>query len=167
MSHRPDIAAQLAEGEELVWQGHPKPGRKSSGQAKITGAVLSLASLVLFAGAVALALFKGHLPVWTLTAYLIVATAAFLAFVALRVTVLATRQARARDARTSYGITDRRALTLSGRYAAELPLAAEMGAEIIGDRLIITSGADSLRFDRLDDAPAARDMLMRQIEGGS
>lgn len=165
MSNRPDIATRLVEEEDLLWQGHPTPGRKTSRQALTRALLLGLLSLVLFLAAMALALFKGNLQVWLLTSYGLIATAAFLTYLALRMTLLDTRRARARDARTSYGITTSRALTLSGPYAAELALEPAMRTEIEGDRLTIFSGADSLRFDRLDDAPTARDILLRQIGG--
>ncbi len=167
MSKRPDITERLEAGEVLVWQGHPKPGRRAPPRVVGYAALLVFGSFALLLMAGWVELFQTPSPAWRLMVYLLVASASFLTYFALRITVLKTRRDRARDARTAYAITDRRALTLSGPYAAELPLGPDMRADLTGDRLIIQSGADTLRFDRLTDAPAAHDILMRQIQGGS
>ncbi len=167
MSKRPDIAARLEAGETLVWQGHPKPGRRAPLRVVGYAALLAFGSFALLLVAGWVELFQAPSPAWRLTIYLLIASAAFLTYFALRITVLKTRRDRARDAHTAYAITDRRALTLSGPYAAELPVGSDTTADLTGDRLIIQSGADSLRFDRLTDAAAAQDILMRQIQGGS
>jgi len=165
MTARPDIAAQLAEGETLLWQGHPTPGRRVPLRASIAGIVFFAAAigLVLLAGWVEI--YHGHELAWRLAVYLMVTTAAFCTYLGLRLTVLDRRRARARDARTAYAITDRRALVLAGPYRADVALGPGVTVDHSGDTLVIGGSDSGVRFDRLDDAGAARDILMARTGG--
>jgi len=165
MSARPDIAATLDADETLLWQGHPKPGRTTSLRASALGASLYLATLALAVLAWWLEIFHGHVVAWRLVVYLLVAAAALCTYLALRLTLLDRRRARARDARTAYAITDRRALIVAGPYRAEVALGPEVTAKVSGAALEIEDAAARLRFERLDDAAAARDILMAATGG--
>jgi len=163
MSPRPDITAALDAGETLLWQGAPRPGRPTPARRQAIAAGLYALSLALTAGAWYLAVFRLHSAEIQLLAYALVAAAAFATFAGLRVSALATRRARARDARTAYAITDRRALTLSGPYRAEVRLAPGLRIARDGQRLDITGDKGTLSFDRLADADAAHDILLARI----
>ena len=52
MSPRPDIATILAEGERLLWQGHPKRGRPISARANLMGTLLYVGTGLLLLGAI-------------------------------------------------------------------------------------------------------------------
>lgn len=165
MRGRPDIAAALGPGETLLWQGAPKPGRPAPIRARTVAALLYAGTTALAAFAWYLEIFWGHVPAFHLAVFGVIGAAAFLTWLGLRLTVLNSRRARARDARTAYGISDRRALTLAGPYTAALPIGPDLGVEAQGGTLILTGPEGRLCFERLDDAAAARDILMRQIEG--
>ena len=165
MTVRPDITTELAEGEDLLWQGHPKPGRPISRRATFAGVLLYTATILLLLFAWWLEIYKGHLPGVRLAVYGVIGTAAFLTFVGLRVTLLDRRRARARDARTAYAITDRRVLALAGPYRAEVALGAGLRAEVKAGGLTVDGPQTRLRLDRLRDAKAARDILLAQIGG--
>lgn len=169
MSARPEISTALNEGETLLWQGHPKPGRQTPFRASLFANLLYGVTMILGLIAWYLGVYQMHSPATKLIIYGLIATGTFATYWALKITWLNRRRARSRDARTAYAITDQRALTLAGPYAAEVPLAAGAGAEIvkIGKRgtlaqLVITGEKGTLTFDRLDDAGAARDILMAQ-----
>jgi len=165
MSPRPDIATALDPGETLLWQGHPKKGRPMTSRAGTTGALLFLGAVVLLLLAGFLEIRFGYQPAVHLSIYGIIGTAAFLTYLGLHVTLLRRRRARARDARTAYGITNRRIVVRAGPYTADLPLGPEVRAEVAGGGLDITAPGTTLRLDRLDDADAAREILMAQIGG--
>jgi hypothetical protein len=165
MSERPDITAELAAGETLLWQGHPKPGRPISPRANIIGALLYAATAALMLFAWWLAIYWGHLPAVRLAVYGVIGTAAFSTFVGLRLTLLDRRRARARDRRTAYGITDRRVLVLAGPYRSEVALAPGVRAEVKAGGINIEAPETKLRLDRLSDAKAAREIIMGQIGG--
>lgn len=167
MTQRPDIAAALTEGEQLLWQGHPKPGRPISRRANLIGTLLYAVSMALLLFAWWLAIYWGHVPAFRLSVYGVIGTAAFLTFVGLRVTVLDRRRARARDARTAYAITNRRALALTGPYTAEVALGPGVKAVVKAGGLNVEAPGAGLRFDRLRDAKAARDILVAAIGSGA
>lgn len=175
MSARPDIDTLLQPGETLLWQGHPMRGRPTAGRANL---LASLAYVLTFAcGLTAwyFGIYRFYEPGTKLIVYALIATAAFATYWGLRITWLATRRARARDARTAYAITDRRALTLAGPYDAEVALGPTVTVtlrEIPRSRgklsqLVITGDKGALTFDRLADAAAARDTLMAQIRSAT
>lgn len=165
MSLRPDISAALGPGETLLWQGAPKPGRPAPRRDSLIAALLYLAAAAVLVFAWYLEIFWGHVPALHLAVFGLIGTAAFFTWLGLRLTVLNSRRARARDARTAFGITDRRAIVLIGPHTAALDLGPGMTAEATGDTLTISGPEGRLRFERLDDAGAARDTLTRQIEG--
>ncbi|GGD37636.1 hypothetical protein [Sinisalibacter lacisalsi] len=165
MSGRPDPGAALEPGEALVWQGYPKPGRRAPARANLLGAALYVAALLLTVFAGWLEIYWGHVPQWRLVVYLLVSTAAFCTYLGLRFTLLDRRRARARDARTAYAITDRRALVLAGPYRAEVRLAPGVTVQTRGDTLLVEGPQARLAFERLDDAEMARDTLLARIEG--
>lgn len=165
MSPRPDITAVLAEGERLLWQGHPKPGRPISRRANLIGALLYAATIALLVFAWWLGIYKAHIPWVRLSIYGVIGTAAFLTFAGLRVTLLDRRRARARDARTAYAITDRRVIALAGPYSAEIPLAPGLGATVRAGGLDVEGAGARLRLDRLDDPKAARAILVAELGG--
>ncbi|PIE08189.1 MAG: hypothetical protein CSA74_03130 [Rhodobacterales bacterium] len=159
----PDLAAILAEGERILWQGQPKPGRPISPRATLTSVLLYLAAFVLFAFAWWLELFKGHLPGVRLAIYGIIGSAAFCTYMGLRLTLLDRRRARARDAATRYAITDRRVLVLAGPYRAEVPLTDDVQTEQDGDTVTVSAPGTRIRLERLDDAKAAHGILLSRI----
>lgn len=163
MTTRPDITLSLAEGEQLLWQGHPKPGRPISARANLIGALLYALAIGLLLFAWWLEIYKGHLQGVRLSIYGIIGTAAFLTFVGLRVTVLDRRRARARDARTAYGITNRRVLVLAGPYTAEVSLGPEVRAKVKAGGVNVEGPEARIRLDRLSDAKAAHEILMAEI----
>ena len=163
MSERPDITAALAEGEKLLWQGHPKPGRPISHRASLIGVLFYTATIALLLFAWWLEIYKGHLPGVRLSLYGLIGTAAFFAFVGLRITLLDRRRARARDARTAYGITDRRVLALAGPYTAEVALGPGVRAVIKAGGVNVEGQGAKIRLDRLKDAKAAHDILVAEI----
>ena len=165
MSARPDIASALDAGETLLWQGHPRPGRSVAPGARRRGALLLLATPVLLVAAGWIAIAEPHALLLRLVVYLLITTAALATYFALRVTVLDRRRARAHDARSAYAITDRRALAVAGPYRAAVPLGAGVRVKVSGDRLDISGPDGHVRFERLDDAGAARDILMARIGG--
>ncbi|HCQ64893.1 MAG TPA: hypothetical protein DIU07_06875 [Rhodobacteraceae bacterium] len=165
MSERPDITAALAEGEQLRWQGHPKPGRPVSHRASLIGVLFYSGTIALLLFAWWLEIYKGHLPGVRLSIYGVIGTAAFLAFVGLRVTLLDRRRARARDARTAYAITDRRVLALAGPYTAEVSLGPGVRAELKAGGVNVEGPGAKIRLDRLKDAKAAQGILLAEIGG--
>ncbi|GKY86300.1 hypothetical protein [Sinisalibacter aestuarii] len=167
MSARPDIAAQLAPGEALLWSGHPRPGRRVPLKATAFAAALFTATLLLAVLSWYVAIFRGHLPGSRPLVLGILTLAALFTYAGLRLTVLDRRRARARDGRTAYGITPRRALALTGPYLTELALRPGVAVSLRGGTVIVSDEDATLRFERLDDGAAARDILIRQIEGGA
>ncbi len=163
MTKRPDIAAALDEGEQLLWQGHPKPGRPISHRANLIAVLFYTGTIALLLFAWWLEIYWGHIPAFRLSVYGVIGTAAFFTFVGLRVTVLDRRRARARDARTAYAITDRRVLALAGPYTAEVRLGPEVRAEVKAGGVNVDGGDTKLRLDRLQDAKAAHDILVAEI----
>lgn len=163
MSERPDIAATLAEGERLLWQGHPKPGRPTSARSALLGILFYSATTALMLFAWWLEIYKGHLPGVRLAIYGVIGTAAFFTFIGLRVTLLDRRRARARDARTSYAITDRRVLALAGPYTAEIDLGPDVRAEVKAGGVNVEAPEAKIRLDRLADPKAAHDILVAEI----
>ena len=163
MTERPDIAAALAEGEELLWQGHPKPGRPVSSRANLIGVVLYSGTIVLLLFAWWLEIYWGYVPAFRLAVYGVIGTAAFLTFIGLRVTLLDRRRARARDKRTAYAITDRRVLALAGPYTAEVALGPEVRVDLKAGGVNVEGPDAKVRLDRLADAKAAQDILLAQI----
>ena len=163
MSRRPDINAALAPGEALLWQGAPKPGRPTPARANLIAALLYALTIGLAGAAWYVEVFRLSGPGTHLAAYGLVGSAAFATYMGLRISVLDRRRARARDARTAHAITDRRALTLSGPYKAELVLGPGLRAELAGGTLTLTGPDGRLRFERLADADAARAILLNQI----
>lgn len=163
MSGRPELTASLSEGETLLWQGHPRPGRQVSFRANLLGVMFYAATIALALFAWWLEIYWGHVPLWRLAVYFVVAVSAFSFYLGLRVTLLDRRRARARDARTAYAITDRRALVVAGPYKADIALDPGVSAEVRGDTLLIEGEAAKLRFERLDDAAKARDTLLARI----
>ncbi len=167
MSARPDIAAVLDADEALLWRGHPSAGRRSTAKATALGALFYVATIAFVILGWWVEIFRGHVPVWHLVVYAVIAAAAFTAYLGLRVTLLDRRRARARDARTAYAITDRRALAIAGPYRSEVRLGPEVTADLSGDLLLIDGPAAHLRFERLDDAARARDILNARIRGNA
>ncbi len=165
MSGRPDISTALEEGEVLLWQGHPKRGRPISRRASLIGVLFYTGTIALLLFAWWLEIYKGHLPGVRLFLYGVIGTAAFFTFVGLRITLLDRRRARARDARTVYGITNRRVLALAGPYAAEVPLRPGVRAEIKAGGVNVEGSGAKIRLDRLKDAKAAHDILVAEIGG--
>lgn len=160
MSTRPDITAVLDDGERLLWQGHPRPGRPISRRAGLIGVLLYAATIALLVFAWYLGIYWDHVAGARLAIYGVIGTAAFLTFLGLRVTLLDRRRARARDARTAYGITDRRVIALAGPYKAEVPRGPGLRADLKAGGLDIEGVGARLRFDRLADPKAARDILV-------
>lgn len=167
MSDRPEIAAALAPGETLLWQGFPQPGRRIPVRAAVFASIFFTATLLLLIFAWYLAIFKAAEPGIRLIVYGLIGTAAFLTYLGLRLSLLDRRRARARDARTAYGVTTHRALVLAGPYTAEVALTPGAVVRRSGDSVTIEGKTNAVRFERLDDAPAARDILIAQIEGGT
>lgn len=167
MSPRPDISSVLEPGEELLWTGHPLPGRRVPARAGILAALAFAATLLVVAAAWYLALFRGHIPAWNRAVFGLVTLAALLSYVGLRVTILDRRRARARDRRTAYAITSRRAVAVTGPYTAEVPLGPGARLSHADDTVTIASQTGSVRFERLDDAASARAILEARIEGTS
>jgi hypothetical protein len=165
MSDRPDIAAALEPGETLLWRGFPQPGRRIPVRATVFAAIYAAATLILLLFAWYLEVWWGHVPQWHLMVFGLIGTAAFFAFLALRVSLLDRRRARARDRRTAYGITDRRALALAGPYRSEVRLVPGVTVKRFADSVTVEGETARLRFERLDDAGAARNILASQIEG--
>lgn len=165
MSARPDITSALAADETVLWQGHPRPGRPVSLRANLFGVLSYLATIALALFAWWLEIYWGHEAHWRLAVYFVVASSAFFFYLGLRVTLLDRRRLRARDARTRYAITDRRALVLAGPYTAEVDLAPVVTATVRGDTLIIEGADATLRFERLDEAAEARDILLARTGG--
>lgn len=163
MSDRPDIAAALAPGEQLLWQGAPKRGRPTPLRATLIASLLYLATLILLLVAWYVEVFHGQNAEMHLVSYGLVGSAAFATFLGLRLSLLDRRRARARDARTAYGITDKRALALAGPYESAVPLTPGLTAEAKGSTLTITGPGGQLRFERLTDAAEARKILLQQI----
>lgn len=167
MSNRPDIPAALAPGETLRWQGFPQPGRRIPVRAAVFASIFFMATVLLLVFAWYLAIFKQTVPGIHLVVYGLIGSAAFLTYLGLRLSLLDRRRARARDARTAYGVTDRRALVRAGPYTAEVALTPGVVVRRSGDSLTIEGKTSAVRFERLNDAPAARDILIAQIEGGT
>ncbi len=167
MTERPDIQADLAEGETLLWQGHPKPGRPVSRRANLTAVLLYSATIAFLLFSWWLEIYKGHLPGVRLVIYGLIGTAAFTTFIGLRVTLLDRRRARARDARTAYAITDRRVLARAGPYMAEVGLGPGVRAEIRMGGVNVVGPEARLRLDRIADPKTAHDILVAEIEGTS
>lgn len=159
MSPRPDIATALDREEHLLWQGHPKPGRPISARANLMGLLFYLATVALLLSAWWLEIYKGHLPGVRLAIYGLIGTAAFFTFVGLRVTLLDRRRARARDARTAYGITERRVIVLAGPYRTEIARTPEMTTSLRGNGIDIAGPDGKIRLDRLADAKSALAIL--------
>lgn len=167
MTTRPDIAADLEPGEKLLWQGHPEPGRRIPLRATITAAVFFIVTVVLLAVAWYFAIRHGSSTQTRLVAYGLIGSAAFFTFLGLRVSLLDLRRARARDRRTAYAITDRRALLVAGPYNSEVRLIPGVAVKRFDDSVTIEGETARIRFERLDAAAAARDILIAQIEGGT
>ncbi|MEZ5721699.1 MAG: hypothetical protein R3D59_08530 [Paracoccaceae bacterium] len=165
MSDRPDIASRLHEGENLLWQGHPKPGRRISTRAGAIGALFYAAAMALLLFAWWLEIYWGHVPTWHLAVYGVIGTAAFCTFVGLRITLLDRRRARSRDARTAYAITDRRVLALFGPYITEIALGPEVHTELAGGGVNVEKGGASIRFERLSDAKSVHGILLDALGG--
>lgn len=165
MSDRPDIAAALAPGETLLWQGHPQPGRRVPVRATLIATALYAGTAVLLVIAWYLAIYRGDAPQTRLVAFGLIGTAAFLTYLGLRITLLDQRRTRARDSRTAYAVTDRRVLMLAGPYRAEVALGPGVSVSRSGDALTIIGPEARLRFERLDDAAHARDILLARMEG--
>jgi len=165
MTERPDITKALAEGERLLWQGHPKPRRPISRRANLIGTLLYAGTIALLVFAWWLEIYWGHVPAFRLSVYGVIGTAAFLTFMGLRVTLLDRRRARARDARTAYAISDRRVLALAGPYTTEVKLGPGVKAVVKSGGLNVEGPEAKLRLDRLQDAKAARDILLAEIGG--
>lgn len=167
MSKRPDISEALEADETLLWSGYPKPGRPVSGRALLLSMIFSATTIVLLAFGWWLEIFWGHVPVWRITVYFVIATAAFSTYLALRVTLLDRRRARSRDACTAYAITDRRVLMRAGPYTSELKLGPAITARASGSTLVIEGPEARLQFERLDDAAEARDIVQARIGGAA
>lgn len=165
MSARPDVAAVLEPGETILWQGQPEPGRRLPVRATAFAGLSFAATLFLLMFAWYLEIWWGHVPHWHLAVIGVIGTAAFFTFLALRISLLDRRRARARDAHTAYAITNRRALMLAGPYRDEVPLMPGVTVNRTGDSVTILGKQARLRFERLDDARAARDILCARIEG--
>jgi len=165
MSARPEVAAALGAGETLLWQGQPEPGRRLPVRATAFAGLCFAATLLLLVLAWYLEIWWGHVARWHLAVFGVIGTAAFFTFLALRISLLDRRRARARDAHTAYAITNRRALVLAGPYRAEVPLGPGVGVSQTGDSVTILGSGQKLRFERLDDARTAQGILITQIEG--
>lgn len=166
MTTRPDIAAELEPGEKLLWQGHPEPGRRIPLRATITASAFFFVTVVLLVVAWYLAIRLGSTTQTRLIAYGLIGSAAFFTFLGLRVSLLDLRRARARDRRTTYAITDRRALLIAGPYNTEVRLVSGVAVKRFDDSVTVEGETARIRFERLDDAATARDILIAQIEGG-
>lgn len=165
MNTRPDIAARLAPEEVLLWQGQPEPGRRVPLRATIIAAVFGTITAVLLLMSWFLAIWHSDMPNVRAIVFALIAAAALLSFFTLRLTLLDRRRARARDKRTAYAITDRRALVLAGPYLTEVALGPETEIKRLGDTLRISQGETSLHFERLSDARAAQRLLAARLEG--
>lgn len=165
MSERPDIAAKLAPGEALLWQGQPEPGRRVPLRATVYASVLGGLTAVLLLASWFVAVWHATMPNARIIVLGLIVAAALATFFALRLTLLDRRRARARDKRTAYAITDRRALVLAGPYLTEVALGPETEVKRLGDTLRISRGETSLRFERLSDARAAQSLLTARLEG--
>ena len=165
MSDRPDIAAHLHPGEDLLWQGHPKPGRRISTRANTVGALFYAAAMALLLFAWWLEIYWGHVPAFHLAVYGVIGTAAFCTFVGLRITLLDRRRARSRDARTAYAITDKRVLALFGPYKTETALGPETHTELAGGGINVEAGGSSIRFERLSEPKATYAILTEALGG--
>lgn len=165
MNPRPDIAALLEPGEELLWTGHPSPGRPVPRHARRRAVLMFAATPALLLVAGYLAIYRGHLPGWNAAVLGLVTLAALLTWLGLRITVLDRRRARARDRHTAYAITTRRALAVTGPYAAEVPLAPGASVAQASAALEIKSANGRVQFERLDDAAAVRTILDARTEG--
>lgn len=167
MTDCPEIARALEPGEKLLWQGHPEPGRRVPLRATLIAALLFFLTLVLLAFAWYLAIWHNDRQQIRLIAYGLIGSGAFFTYLGLRFTVLDRRRARARDKRTAYAITDRRALLVAGPYNAEVRLTPGVAVKRFGESVAIEGENARIRFERLDDATSARDILIAQIEGGT
>lgn len=165
MSDRPDIAARLAPGERLLWQGQPQPGRRVPVRATIFATLYGLAAATLLLASWFLAIWHNDMPNVRLIVFALIAVAALLTFFALRLTLLDQRRARARDRRTAYAITSNRVLAVSGPYSSELTLGSQINVKRTGDTLTVSGPTETIRFERLDDARNAQDILAAQIGG--
>lgn len=165
------LTDELEPGETLLWQGQPLPGRGVARNGWRWFWLMVLAALTLFLMAIGLMIF---LPLQSPLALLpmpLVGLSSFATFLALKVSVLDRRRARARDRVTRFGLTERRALARVGPYRFEIPLSS--GTEItyredeLGALIFAAEGHDPLSFDRLMDARAAKDIATAQIEAQS
>jgi hypothetical protein len=165
VSPRPDIGAVLEPGEDLLWSGHPRPGRRVPRHALLRAFLMFAATPPLLLVAGYIAIYRGDLLIWNGAVLALVTLAALVTWLGLRITVLDRRRARARDRRTAYAITPRRVLAVTGPYMAEVPLGPGAVFAQVGDTITIASGTDSIRFERLADAAAVRSLLDARTEG--
>ena len=163
MSDRPDIAAALGPGEQLLWQGQPQPGRRVPVRATIYATLFGLLTAVLLLVSWFLAVWHSDMPNVRAIVFGLIAVAALFTFFALRITLLDQRRARARDRQSAYAITDARALAIAGPYRAEVVLGPGVSVKRAGDTLSIAGNTDSLHFERLDDAREAQNILATLI----
>lgn len=161
---RPNIIEALDDGETLIWQGHPKPGRPIPARANLIAILLYSGTIILLLTAYFLGLYKGHVQVFRLAIYGLIGAAAFLTYMGLKVTLFDRRRARSRDKRTAYAITDRRVVALAGPYRSEIKLSPGVRANVKAGGLDIAGPNAELRLDRLDDPSAVREILLREIE---
>lgn len=162
------LTNELEPGETLLWQGQPAAGRGVSSNGWRWFWLMVLAAVTLFLMAIGLMIW---LPLESSLAALpmpLVALSAFATFLALKVSVLDRRRARARDRVTRFGLTERRALARIGPYRFEIPLSPATKItyreDELGALIFQAEGCDPLSFDRLEDARAAKDIATAQIE---
>lgn len=167
MSVRPDLTAELNEGETLLWKGHPMSGRPLPRRKQGMAALFFVAALLAIAVAGALASLEAPTPAQGLAVYALVGAAGFFTYAGLRASLLERRRAHARDRHTTYAITDRRALLRAGPFGGEVVLEPGVTARAEGDVLTISGTDAQLRFERIADAASVRDIIETRTGGAS
>lgn len=167
MSRGADITDALAPGETLLWSGGPRPGRRMPRKAARIAIALYAATAGLMGIAWYLALAKGGGNGWQVVVLVLVALSALLTTLGLRITLLDQRRARSRDRNIGYAVTSERALVIARPYRSEVRLGPETSVTMDGGVITVSGGGKTVRFERLDDAPAVRDILLARITEGA
>ena|GEM_PF-2068221 len=161
--------------ERLLWPGVPtekRPMPRNAVQMVTTGLVVAVA---LWGIAWYVASFKTYVTGYWVAVWLVRAMSVGVVLLAINASWGDLWRARARDRRTTYGVTDKRAIVATPRRQFDMPLALDVEVHLSGNTIPLWRDTPRCppppvaprRFERLTDAVHVLHLIRTQQEGGS